>query len=253
LIEDLLGLASSDLIDQILDTVNNHDLKKLTEVLDRANNEGVDTAILVSQLSNKVMELIPNNPELISLLDSLIDVPKSPRPQLKLLSVLGTATSTKSQPKTAALKTPVLEVSASIKELEKQAVKEKPSERNLADKKINKPDQKVTNKKIANSDFDWNTLIDYTKKNHIALHSVLSKCGYEVSGNKLTLYTCNNFYKKKLDDTKYAPLLSKCLQEIGCDYLDVHTIPTAPPPKDSQAAAVAAIMGGGVEVALEAS
>ena len=65
------------------------------------------------------------------------------------------------------------------------------------------------------------------------------------------MYTCNNFYKKKLDDTKYSPLLNKCLQDIGVFGLDIDTIPTAPPPKDSQAAAIAAMMGGGEEVSIE--
>ena len=58
----------------------------------------------------------------------------------------------------------------------------------------------------------------------------------------------NKFYKNKLDDTKYSPLLSQCLQEVGVYGLEIHTISTTPPPKDDQAAAIAAIMGGGEEV-----
>jgi hypothetical protein len=67
----------------------------------------------------------------------------------------------------------------------------------------------------------------------------------------LIIYTSNKFYKKKLDDTKYSPLLSKCLQKTGVYGLNIHTIPTTSPPRDSQAAAVAVIMGGGEEVSLE--
>lgn len=238
LIEDLLGLASSETIDQILNAVSDNDLKKLTEVLNRANNEGVDIAILVSQLSDRIMNLISDQPQLIPLLDALIDVPKSPQPKLKLLSVLGTAISPKTSPKTAALKAAPLEVTASIKELEKQATKPKPSL---------PPLPKEVKKTNITKEFNWNDLIEHTKKNYIALYSVLSKCGHELDGDALTIYTCNNFYKKKLDDVKYSPLLSKCLQDIGCP-LDIRTIPTTPPPRDSQAAAVAAIMGGGVEV-----
>ena len=107
-------------------------------------------------------------------------------------------------------------------------------------------------KKIAPAaPFDWAKLIEYTRQNYIALYSVLSKCSYQLKDTDLTLYTNNKFYKKKLDDTKYSPLLSKCLQDIGIYGLDIHTIPTAPPPSDSQAAAVAVIMGGGEEVSLE--
>jgi len=69
----------------------------------------------------------------------------------------------------------------------------------------------------------------------------------------LSIYTNNRFYKKKLDDNKYSSLLNDCLNEIGSYGLDVHTIATNIPPTDSQAAAVAVIMGGGVEVSLESA
>ena len=100
------------------------------------------------------------------------------------------------------------------------------------------------------SSFDWAKLVEFTRQNYIALYSVLVKCSYELDGDDLTIYTNNKFYKNKLDDTKYSPLLNKCLQDIGVYGLDVHTISTTPPPKDSQAAAIAAIMGGGEEVSI---
>ena len=63
----------------------------------------------------------------------------------------------------------------------------------------------------------------------------------------------NKFYKKKLDDTKYNALIHTCLHEVGVSGLDIHIIPTGAPLKDSQAAAVAVIMGGGEEVSVETS
>jgi hypothetical protein len=94
-------------------------------------------------------------------------------------------------------------------------------------------------------------LVEYTRANYVALYSVLSKCSFELDGNTLTIYTMNAFYKKKLDDTKYSPLLSDCLRETGAGEPEIITIGTPPPPKDSTAAAVAAIMGGGEEVNVE--
>ena len=44
----------------------------------------------------------------------------------------------------------------------------------------------------------------------------------------------------------------KSLVEIGVGELEIETIPTPPPPKDSVAASVAAIMGGGEEVNVDA-
>jgi DNA polymerase-3 subunit gamma/tau len=232
LIEDMLGLAPNEVINQLLNAVEDKDLKNLVGILDRTFSEGVDGAVLISQLTSRIRQQLPEKPHLLPLLDTLIDVTKSPQPQLKLLSVLGMASIPKNPPKTIALATPVREVSASIEELEKRAVQ----------------DTSLNNNK---GELDWSKLINFTRKNYIALFSVLSKCGYVLDGDTLTLYTANKFYKNKLDDSKYSSLLSKCLQETGVFGLNVHTIPTTLPPKDSKAAAVAVIMGGGEEVSIE--
>jgi hypothetical protein len=100
--------------------------------------------------------------------------------------------------------------------------------------------------------FEWERLIDYVRKEYVALYSVLSKCKHELEHDTLTLYAGNAFYKKKLDDAKYSPQLYSALEAIGSFNLTIHTIPTAPPPKSSQAAAVADIMGGGEEVNVDA-
>jgi hypothetical protein len=261
-----------------LDAVESRDLDKVIKLLDRTFDEGVDTTTIVNQLTNNISEHLAEKPQLLPLLDSLIDVAKSPQPQLKLLSVLGMATLPKPSIKTAALLSRPHEFSASIEELEKKAVEDKPhdiepdlkqngtleqsnsttqnssSNEGLAKEAAPKAKKVKSNHMTGNAKenvFDWSKLLDYTRKNHIALYCVLSNCGYEIDNDILTIYTNNKFHKKKLDDTKYSALLSKCLQEIGIYVLDIHTIPTALPPKDSQAAAVAVIMGGGEEVSIE--
>lgn len=264
LIEDTLGMAPMDVIDRLLDAVENKDIASLVQTLDATFDAGINATILSDQLTIRICDKISKKPQLIKLLDDLIDVSKSPQPQLKLLSVLGIAATPKQQIRTAALSSAIPEVSAKITELEKQAIKTKPSESAIAKKQS--PEIKLALKTAPavtvktplpekptapEQPFDWKALIEYTRKNYVALFSVLSKCDYELDGNVLTIYTKNNFYKKKLDDTKYSPLISKCLQDLGVYNLDINTIPTAPPPRDSQAAAIAAIMGGGEEVSVE--
>jgi DNA polymerase-3 subunit gamma/tau len=278
LIEDVLGLAPNESIDQILNAVEDKDLNTLVAILDRVFDEGVDGAVLISQLTNSIRQKIAEKPNLLPLLDALIDVTKSPQPRLKLLSVLGMAAVPKTPPKTLALAMPVREVSATIKELEEQAVVDFPTETDIASvdtttlsdplepesekapvpvedpsrSRASKDSVSATSKKASISkSLDWSKLIEFTRKNYIALFSVLSKCGYQLDGDTLTLYTSNKFYKNKLDDSKYTALLSQCLQETGVFGLNVHTIPTTLPPKDSKAAAVAVIMGGGEEVSVE--
>ena len=104
-----------------------------------------------------------------------------------------------------------------------------------------------------NTAFDWSELVAYTKEHFVALYSVLSKCGYSLEGSTLTLYAGNAFYKKKLDDPKYAPNLYESLKAIGSYQLTIHTLATAAPMKSSQAAAIADIMGGGIEVSPQAA
>ena len=243
LIEDTLGMAPTVIIDQLIEAVETRNITTLVEILNRTFDGGISPVILVTQLTTSICNQIADKPQLLTLLDGLIDVAKSPQPQLKLLSVLGLAATPKQSTKTVALSTPILEVSASIAELEKQATKTKPSEPSILKNAITKATPAMP--------FDWNKLLEHTRQNYIALYSVLSKCDYKLDDNTLTLYTNSKFYKKKLDDTKYSPLLSKCLQDVGVYGLDIHTIPTAPPPSDSQAAAVAVIMGGGEQVSFE--
>jgi len=290
LIEDMLGLAANEVIDQLLNAVETRNISKLVELLDRTWNEGINSTVLVAQLTASIRNQIAEKPQLLPLLDALIDVTKSPQPQLKLLSVLGLASLPKTPVKSAALLAPALEFSASIAELEKQAGLEQPGELvGDRDSKIGNRILQTSRSAIVSSDtlepksdktsgllsdlerssvmknssrkgeqkqeknksLDWAKLVEYTRQNYIALFSVLSKCGHQLDGDTLTLYTNNKFYKNKLDDTKYTTLLSKCLQETGVFGLDVHTIPTSLPPSDSQAAAVAVIMGGGEEVSIE--
>ena len=234
LIEDILGLAPSEVIDQLLNAVETRDINKLVGLLNRSFDDGISSTVLVAQLTANIREHLIEKPQLLNLLDELIDVTKSPQPQLKLLSVLGLAALPKQSTKSAALLAHPREFSTTIAELEKQAMRDNPTEIDKTKKTLN-----------------WDKLIDYTRKNHIALYSVLSKCGHKLENNDLTLYTNNRFYKKKLDDTRYSSLLNECLRKIGVYELNIHTIPTSLPPDDSQLAAVAVIMGGGEEVSLE--
>lgn len=256
LIEAALGLASKKTISNILQAIETHDLKMTVDSINQAFDSGASCSALVSQLIDGIKRNIIEKPNLIPLLDNLIEVEKSPQPQIKLLSVLGSASLNKNNFKSAALNSNKHEISVTIAELEKKALEEMPSESTveISEAQINietgqspKP-KKKKNKKI---DFDSDKFLSYIKDNHIAIYSVISKCSIEVKENTMIIYAINKFYKNKLDDAKYRPLLAKSLEEIGVYNLDIQTIPTCLPPKDSQAAAIAAIMGGGIEVAVE--
>ena len=268
LIEASLGLAPHEAVDSIINAVEAHDVTKVAALLSKATADGISPITLTEQLTLTIRDLAASKPLLLQLLDSLLDVSKSSQPQLKLLAVLGVAALEHKPTKSVALASPVLGVSATIAELSKQATKLKPS---MPIKKTVEPEllpelnQRETGyeavtlegvsgngdlEEVAAKDFSWTALIEHTRKNYVALFSVLSKCAYDLVGNELTLYTNSAFYKKKLDDTKYNTHLYESLRSIGSYELVIHIVPTPLPPKDSQAAAVAVIMGGGEEVAV---
>lgn len=268
LIESSLGLAPRSAVENLLDAVTKHDVSLVAKTLTQLEAEGISPLVLVSQLTKTLREQAPEKPQLLPLLDALLDVPKSTYPAIKLLSVLGTAAYEAKQPKTAALATPVLEVSATVEELSQQATKKHPKLEAILEKEmepVEAPKPEIVSTEMPNqdseaqstpkeqSDFDWKALVEHCREHYVAVYSVLSKCDYELSEDTLTVYAVNAFYKKKLDDPKYSVHLYDALKAIGNYQLTIHTLPTRAPMKSSQAAAIADIMGGGIEIAPEAA
>lgn len=256
LIEQSVGLADSALVKKMVEAIDNKNLEAIVKALDKAYDSGVNGTILARQLVGVIRQDAATRPDLLPLMDSLLDVPKSIAPDLKLLSVLGAFVAKKEPPKSAALTAaPALEIIAPIKELQKKAVQAKPREpKRRQPEAAPAPAAEVvvaTSDKANPEDFNWEKLVEHTRQNYVAIYSVLKKCGYNLEGSTLTIYTGNKFYKKKLDDTKYAPLIHKSLNDLGVYELSIHTLPTSAPPKDSQAAAAFAIMGGGEEVEVD--
>lgn len=290
LVEQALGLASHTVVTRLLEAYEAKDLKTIVTLVDESEQSGVQSSVLTSQLIAAVRQNLSEKPQFITLLDQLLEVSKSSQPAVKLLTIL--AAHAVPKPKIAALSAPVMEVSAPIAELERQATKQKPamppaqppvqtvttrstatSEENLQSVRDKVPESLITpgakppressSRQDQQDDvapaistpgnlaaLDWPALVEYCRQHFIAIHSVISKCNYEIQGEKLVIYTGNAFYKKKLDDSKYRINISKALVETGVGDVSIETIGTPPPPKDETAAAVAAIMGGGEEVSL---
>jgi len=262
LIEESLGLAPAAIIDTLLQAVTSHDISGIASQLTKTEADGISPIVLAQQLTQTLRQSVAEKPELLPLLDALLDVPKSTQPAIKLLSVLGNA-SLQSKPKHVALATPVLEVSATIEELTKQAVEPLPEEKAVnptpspvqIEKEVQVPAKKAAPKttQVDDGPFDWAKLIEHTREHYVALYSVLSKCDYTLEGEDLTIFAVNAFYKKKLDDQKYLTHLYESISTVAGFQPVIHTVPTRAPMKNSQAAAIADIMGGGIEVSLEAA
>lgn len=258
LVEASLGLAPATIVSDLLAAVEKHDIAGIAKMLTRTEADGISPVVLNDQIIRVLRNDAPTKPHLLPLLDALLDVPKSTQPSIKLLSVLGTA-ALEHKPKSAALAAPVMEVSATIEELSQQATKVHPKVSAPVAEAVAKAEAPEAAKSdnaapsVSAEEFDWKALVEHTRQNYVALFSVLSKCGYELSGDALTIFCVNPFYKKKLDDAKYNTYLYDSLKAIGSYSLTINTIPTRAPIQNSQAAAIADIMGGGIEVSPEAA
>ncbi|HEY5695818.1 MAG TPA: DNA polymerase III subunit gamma/tau [Candidatus Saccharimonadales bacterium] len=257
LIEQTLGLAPSELVNQLLEAYESHNLAQIVALLNASEQSGIQPTVLSSQLVQTLRERIVEKPQLLPLLDQLLEVGKSSKPTIKLLTILAAHSAQKT--KSAALSAPPAEVSAPIAELERQATKPKPvvHQRPAATPRhapeptptIEAPQGKSGDAHLEN--LNWENVVEFARKNYVAIYSVLKKCFYEVDGDRLIIYTGSAFYKKKLDDAKYRVNIATILEETGAGNPAIEVVGTPPPPKDSTAAAVAAIMGGGEEVSVD--
>ena len=249
LVEQTLGLAPHDLVEQILEAYEHKKLGDIVSLLDTAEGQGIQAGILAEQLTGAIRTQLATKPQLVKLLDELLTVPQSTDPGIKLLTVLAKpAGDHVPKPKSAPLtvSAPAKPKEKPIAELEVLATQPKPAEPQAP----TQPKPAAANPKVLD-DFDWNALIEHTRKNHVAIYSVLAKCGHEAKDGVLTIYTGNAFYKKKLDDVKYRPMIAASLETLGFPDVVIDTIPTSSPLKDEHAAKVAAIMGGGEEITLD--
>jgi DNA polymerase III subunit gamma/tau len=259
LVESTLGLARTQAIDSLLDAVNNGDIAAIINQLDTLENEGIQSIVLADQLITAVRARLGKQPHLVGLLDALLDVPQSSQPNLKILTVLVSH----SKPKTAVaqtVKTPVAIIEEPIRIIEaKPSTKSQDTTASVSvettpvvsEAIISTASQPAGKKRTGSAELDWNRLIEYTKENLVALHSVLSKCTHVLEGDQLTLYTGRKFNKTKLDEVRYQSQLNEALAHIGVGELYIITVPTAQPPADEKLAQIAAMMGGGHEINLD--
>lgn len=244
LVQKTLGRAETRIVQQLLTAYDNRDLTQLIALIDQTENSGVPANILVDQLNEEIRRHLAEYPARLSLLDRLLEVTTSPRPRLKLLVALAhdALHDTPTKPKHAALvATPPTSQVATIAALAVEATEEIPDETRV---------KVASQRSQSQSSFDWQAIVDYARQHYVAIYSVLAKCAGQLDGTQLTIYARNNFYKKKLDDPKHRINLIKCLEGNSLEDLEITTLAEVAPLKDSQAAAVAAIMGGGEEVAL---
>ena len=258
MVTEYLGLSDATMLGNLLDSYPSDDNEKVLNIFQELENSGANSVIVSHQLLSIARNRLRKNPNLIGLVQQLIEVDRHPHPDLKLLTIFMNSNSQPTEKpvapkkniaqattqKPAAKPTPI-KPAESTKPTEKPIKKEeKPAE------PTKKPAAKPK-KTDAPLELNWEKVIERAKEKSLGLASLLQKSQWSFDSEKLTIYAGSAFYKKKLDDAKNKPLISEIISEETEMDLEIDIIGEKKPPEDEKLAEIAELMGGGEEVKLE--
>ena len=258
MVTEYLGLSDATMLGNLLDSYPSDDNEKVLNIFQELENSGANSIIVSHQLLSIARNRLRKNPNLVGLVQQLIEVDRHPHPDLKLLTIFMNSNSqptekpvapkkdtTQAAPQKPAKKPTPIKTAEPAKPTEKPIKKEeKPVE--PAKKPAEKP-----KKTDAPLELNWEKVIERAKEKSLGLVSLLQKSQWSFDGEKLTIYAGSAFYKKKLDDAKNKPLISEIISEETAMDLEIDIIGEKKPPEDEKLAEIAELMGGGEEVKLE--
>ena len=258
MVTEYLGLSDATMLGNLLDSYPSDDSEKVLNIFQELENSGANSIIVSHQLLSIARNRLRKNPNLVGLVQQLIEVDRHPHPDLKLLTIFMNSNSqptekpvatkkdtTQAAPQKPAKKPTPIKTAEPAKPTEKPIKKEeKPvePEKNPAEK---------PKKTDAPLELNWEKVIERAKEKSLGLASLLQKSQWSFDGEKLTIYAGSAFYKKKLDDAKNKPLISEIISEETAMDLEIDIIGEKKPPEDEKLAEIAELMGGGEEVKLE--
>ena len=247
-VQSPLGVVAGD---QVVDLLNLYRTGSIAEIVTYVNaleQAGTPASTLIAQLILEGKHRIVEEPDLLPLLDRLVDAGKSHWPDVKLLAAL--CADRQPAPAHATPKIiPQLESKPPKSIAAKPAkpvVDKKPAEK--AAKPAPTPKTATPKKPTGDAvEFPWIKFIESIKETSMGAYSVLAKCGYDFDGTTLFIHAGKGFAKKQLDKSLPA-LAAGASTASGIPDVSIEVLPTAKAPEDSQMAAVVAMMGGGEEV-----
>lgn len=205
-VEDNLGLAGEELIEQITNAVESDNKKSIYDLINDAEYQGVNFSILASSLADYYREKLINNPgskpsETVILLDDLLDVKVSIDPKQKLvLSLIRYCT--KNEPMI-------------VPSDKKKAEIEPPVAKNVVEELI--PAEPANTQMSANDNdinSTWEKTLEELKKDQNTVYAI-ARMGQIIDFNndKLILECKFPFHAKRLGDDKNKALLIKVLNK----------------------------------------
>lgn len=241
MVEDSLGLASTAEVRQLLKAYCAGDLQTIADTLRALEYRGVPANAISEQLLHEIRSDIINKSNCLPLADKLLSNQKTAWPYVKLLIALGSNTNVSNSDVFAA-STPAQPESVQPMAVNEPAPVYAPqpaSDTPQKKKKNAQPNQTVN--------FGWSKFLEAVHAKSTGAYSYLTKSGYELDDQQLTIFTGKKFAKNQIE--KSLPVLAGALQAQNLDR-EIIVSAKPKPPKDSQTAAILDIMGGGEEVNL---
>ena len=258
MVTEYLGLSDATMLGNLLDSYPSDDNEKVLNIFQELENSGANSVVVSHQLLSIARNRLRKNPNLIGLVQQLIEVDRHPHPDLKLLTIFMNSNSQQTE-KPVATKKNIAQATTQkpaekptpIKSVEPTKPTEKPIEKEEKPVEPAKKPAAKPKKTDAPLELNWEKVIERTKEKSLGLASLLQKSQWSFDGEKLTIYAGSAFYKKKLDDAKNKPLISEIISEETAMDLEIDIIGEKKPPEDEKLAEIAELMGGGEEVKLE--
>ena len=258
MVTEYLGLSDATMLGNLLDSYPSDDNEKVLNIFQELENSGANSVIVSHQLLSIARNRLRKNPNLVGLVQQLIEVDRHPHPDLKLLTIFMNSNSQPTEKPVATKKDTTqattqktAEKPTPIKPAEPAKPTEKPIEKEEKPAEPTKKTAVKPKKTDAPLELNWEKVIERAKEKSLGLASLLQKSQWSFDGEKLTIYAGSAFYKKKLDDAKNKPLISEIISEETAMDLEIDIIGEKKPPEDEKLAEIAELMGGGEEVKLE--
>lgn len=258
MVTEYLGLSDTMVLGNLLDSYPSDDNDKVLNTFQELENSGANSVVVSHQLLSIARNRLRKNPNLIGLVQQLIEVDRHPHPDLKLLTIFMNNDSQQTEKPVATKKNTTQAASQKpaakptpIKPAESAKPTEKPIKKEEKSAEPAKKPAAKPKKTDAPIELNWEKVIDRAKEKSLGLASLLQKSQWSFDGEKLTIYAGSAFYKKKLDDAKNKPLISEIISEETAMDLEIDIIGEKKPLEDEKLAEIAELMGGGEEVNLE--
>lgn len=252
-VEAILGLAPQDEIAQLIELVAQHDQAASTALVQKLCASGTSPQTITEQLIEQLPLSAEKAPHLYGLLEGLLDVSRSYRPQYKLLALVAQAAAPIAARKIVAesIAAPVA-IDTPVSAL---ARPKRPPVRPVMSATSSTAVPSVPEAPVAESglttpltNFDWPKVVEMVQQREPALYSVVKRGEVSYEDGVLKLNFAFSLHRKKLENPKYRGQLMGIVREVCGGSPELVVTDGVSLPTEGPAADVAALMGGGEPV-----